>query len=487
MKKLVLLLFFAVLANVQFVKGQDLESQELLKLRNQDFVPIGESNGYVFYYSWMRFKADLKITVYKYKEENLELVDTKEIFIKDIRPKVFNDHCKIDAYFKNNKFYFFYSLLHSGDFHVGLMTVDESLANSQDLQLGVIVETGYELLGNYFISLSPDNKTAIVALKNRCERKKAIGTNTTTNFENTELVCVDLINNKINYSKRLPIDMQEARLSTSQYKTDNDGNLTFIASLSGRKDGNYVGAVGIGMLNKSDEKIKITEIDVTGSSSISSDLIQTKGGDLIYTGSLSNKTLFKILPMDKSKKWIEISLPVYKSSNEKINDNRLYKVTEADNGYFLTFYHGKLNFYGYSTLFKFSVSLITKTGELKWHKELPCLVPIEVNFNGNLGINVISYNNKNFVFFGENKPYELTPRVEKTISETTLYYAYDFKKTNTVMISMDENGTIQKNIINDNEVFVADPSYKDFVSEKGVLFMPLEGKKSYKLKKIVLK
>lgn len=482
MKKIALLLFFAVLANVQFVKGQDLESQELLKLRNQDFIPIGESNGHVFYYSWMRFKADLKITVYKYKEENLELVDTKEIFVKDIKPKVFNDHCKINAYFKNNKFYFFYSLLHSGDFHVGLMTVDESLVNTQDLQLGVIVETGYELLGNYFVSLSPDNKTAIVALKNFCERKKAIGTNTTTNFENTELVYVDLINNKINYSKRLPIDMQEARLSTSQYKTDNEGNLTFIASLSDRKGGNVVHAVGIGMLNKNDEKIKITEIDVTGSSSISSDLTQTKGGDLIYVGTLSNKILFKILPMNKSKKWFEASFPNKTIKMEGFDSDVLYKVTESDNGYFLTFYHRK-----YSNYIRYSVAMINKTGELKWHKELPYVIPIHYNVNGSLGTNAVSYNSKNYVFFGENKSYELTSKIEKMIASYSLNGEYDFKKTNTVMISIDENGTIQKKIINDNEVFVADPSYKDFVSEKGVLFMSLDGKKSYKLKKIVLK
>ncbi len=470
MRKLVLLLFFTLLSNLQLVKGQDLESQELLKLRNQDFTPIGESNGYVYYYSWIRFKTDLKINVYKYNQDNLELVDTKEIFVKDIRPKVFNYHCKINAYIKNNKFYFFYSLLHSGDFHVGLLTVDESLSNTQDLQLGVIVETGYELLGDFYVAFSPDEKSAIVALKNRCERKKAIGTNTTTNFENTELVYVDLMNNKVNYSKRLPIELEEKRLSTSQYKTDNDGSVTCIASISDRNGGNVVYAVGIAQLPKAAEKLKINEIDVTGSTSISNQLIQAKNGDLVYIGNLGNKILFKLLPLDKSKKWLETNF------SNKSSCGVLYKVVESQNGYFLNFTND---------LKLFASTFISQTGELKWNKDMPVTKNYFKNYD--LHVNVVAHQAKEYIVCTENKTELYTPKIQRYLDEGYTQYVYDFKNFQTVMYSFDENGMIEKKTVNTDVDFFANPSSTDFVSEKGALFMPLDGKKSYKLKKITIK
>ena len=481
MKKLTLFLCLALFANTMFIKAQDVESQELLKLKNKDFIAIGESNGNVFYYSWMRFKEDIKITVYKYKEETLELIDTKEVFIKDIRPKVFNDHCKIDAYFKNNKFYFFYSLLHSGDFHIGLKTFDETLTNSTDLQLGIIVETGYELLGNFFVSLSPNEKTAIVALKNFSEKKKAIGTNTTTNFENTELVYVDLINNKVFYNKRLPIEIEEFRLSTSQYKTDNEGNITFIASISDRKGRNRIHAIGIGSLLKNEEKIKISEIDVTGSASISSDLWQAKNGTLIYIAILDSKILFKSLSMGLDKKMVETNISKNAIKEEKTQYDYLFKISETENNYYLSFSHTSKSYYK-----KYSVAKINKSGELLWHKFLPVITPLVLVSTG-LGVNATSYKNKQYVFFSEHKPYEITKKIEKELADSAFATVYDYKKFQTVMMTIDENGMVNKKVLYDNVDFESNPSLKDFSSDNGFLFLPLDGKKAYRLKKIILK
>jgi hypothetical protein len=411
------------------------------------------------------------------------------VFSKNIAPKVFKSNCQVSAHHKNGKFYFFYSLLFSGDYHISLLIIDENLANAKETELGVIVETGYELLGDFQVSLSPDYKSAIVALKNYCESKKAIGTNTRVVYENTELVYVNLTNQTVVYKKRLPIELEESRLKTEQYKTDNEGNVTCIASITDRKALNSIKAVGFGFLKKEDKDLKINEINTQGSASISSKLMQSKNGDLAYIGNLGDKILLKIIPSDKSKQMFEASASKNGFEKTTMPFNVLYKVSESENGYYLTFLHK--NFSSYE---KQSVAFISKTGELKWHKVLPVITPIHYNSNGNMGINSIYYNNKQYVFFTENKPYELTEKVEKMIASNSLSAEYNNKNTNTVMYIVDETGRAEKKVIHDNElygnvngIFGADAADARLVEDTNVLLIPLRGKKILKLKKIGIK
>ena len=488
MKKYSALLFLLFLVNTILLNAQDVESPEFKNDKSTFYRTLGAFNGNVYYYDVKRMKGGVKIIILKYKESTLELLEEKEVYSKLIKPKVFNDRCQVYGFHKNGNFYFFYSLIHSGDYHVSMVTIDENLTNSKENELGVIVETGYELLGSFDVSLSPDCKSAVVALKNYCEGKKAIGTNTGVIFENTELVYVNLINQTVIYKKRLPIELKESRVKTEQYKTDNEGNVKLIISITDRKSLSSIKAIGFGFLNKEDKDLKINEINTENSTSISSKLIQSKNGDLSYIGVLSNSILLKILPVDKSKKWSEKSIS--KNGFESLGSYStvLFRVAESENGYYLTFFHSMFSNYE-----KQSVAFISKSGEFKWHKVLPVITPIHYNSNGNLGINSVYNNNKLFVFFVENKPYELTKKVIKMIAENSLNGEYNNAKTNTVMVTIDENGQFEKRIIHDNAIygdengdFGADPSDAQLIDDTNILVLPIHGGKFLKLQKINL-
>ncbi len=485
MKKTLILFVFALIINILTLNAQDIESPEFKNDKGPFYQTLGASNGFVYYYNVKRVKDEIKINVFKYKESTLELLEEKEVYSKDIKPKVFNDHCKVSAFNKNGKFYFFYSLLYSGDFQVSMVTIDENLSNPKETELGVIVETGYELLGDFFVSLSPDYKSAIVALKNYCEGKKAIGTNTNVVYEKTELVYVNLINGTIVYKKPLPIELEESRVRTEQYKTDNDGNITLLVSITDRKNLRSIKAIGIGFLKKEDKDLKISEINTESSTSISSRFIQAKNGDLVYVGVLSSKILLKIMPLDKTKKMIETSISKSGFDKSDLSSSSLYKVSESENGYFLSFIHGYK---------KQAVAFISKSGEFKWHKVLPLITAIHYNSNGDMGINSIHCNNKQFVFYTENKPYELTDKIEKMIASNTRNAEYNNKNVNTIMVTFDESGHSDKKVIHDNEIygdvngiFGADPADAKLIDDTNVLILPIHGKKVYKLKKIDVK
>ncbi|MES2761669.1 MAG: hypothetical protein V4677_05660 [Bacteroidota bacterium] len=489
MKKQIILLLLALFVNTIMLNAQDMESPEFEKNKGEFYKPLGVSNGNVYYYNVKRVKDDIKINVFKYKESTLELIEEKEVFSKNIAPKVFKSNCQVSAHHKNGKFYFFYSVIYSGDYIVSMVTVDENLSNAKETEIGTIVETGYELLGDFQVAMSPDNKSAVVALKNYCEGKKAIGTNTRVIFENTELVYVNLINQTAVYKKRLPIELEESRVKTEQYKTDNEGNITLIVSITDRKALNSIKAIGFGFLKKEDKDLKINEINTEGSGSISSKLMQSKNGDLVYFGNLGGKVLLKVLPTDNSKKMFEASVSKHEFEPANMPFTALYKVSESDNGYYLTFFHKQFNSYE-----KQSVAFISKTGEFKWHKMLPVVVPIHYNSNGNMGVNSIYYNNKQYVFFTENKPYELTPKIEKMIASNTLNAEYNNENTNTVMYTLDETGKFDKKVVHDNAIYGnvngvlgADAADAKLIEDTNILLMPVYGKKVFRLKKINIK
>lgn len=487
MKKLIPFLFLALITSRLSIKAQDVDSPEFENKKGPYYQALGASNGAVYYYNIKRVKDDIKINIFKYKESTLELLEEKEVFSKNIAPKVFKDNCQVSAYNKNGNFYFFYSLIYSGDYHVSMITVDENLSNAKETEIGTIVETGYELLGEFQVALSPDNKSAIVALKNYCEGKKAIGTNTGVVFENTELIYLNLINQNVIYKKRLPIELEESRLKTDQYKTDNEGNVTLIASITDRKSLRSIKAIGFGFLKKQDSDLKITEINTENSTSISSSFIQTKNGDLLYIGNLNSKILFKLFPSDKNKNTIEQSIS--KNGFEKTDaiNNYLFKVSESENGFFLTFIHAT---YSNSIL---SVAFISKSGEFKWHKLLPKTTAIHYNTNGEFGINTVCYKNKQYVIYSENKPYELTEKVKKMIESNTKTAEYNNKNVNTVMATLDETGVLIKKIIHDNAIYGdvngsigADPYFSKLIDDTGILVITINGKKVFRLKKINL-
>lgn len=484
--------------------SQETTSLTLPKTDIFKFMPIGENNGFLYYFMPNRASGGLKIELYKIKESTFELVERKVVEVDIDGRKAFlnNDYVPMKAYVKNNKFYFFYCVASSGDYYIKMTSLDENLNNPKTRDLGVMVETGYEGLGFFYVDISPDKKSAIVALKNKCERKKAVGTNTDVVYDNTELVCVDLISDKIVYSKRIPIELEENRVQTRNYKIDNYQNVSFIISITNRQSTAAIKAIGTATWNKADDKMKIKETDVKGSKSISNKFWDTKNGDILYTELLDTKLNLNVIPMDKTKQEIhvtllkkdfldekEIDLPVEKQgrdgkmylmpSNFKIS---MIGFSESENGYFITLSRLKrnrpLNYY---------VFFIDKKGLLVWKKKLAFLHPVFYNDNAFCLNRTGCYKNKNYIFVYENKPYDNSDKIKKLLEAEEFYIEYNYKKDNTIMFSIDEKGTANKKTINDNLTSESSLNEDDYFSDNGVYYTELNGKGDLKLQKIELK
>ncbi len=305
---------------------------------------------------------------------------------------------------------------------------------------------------------------------------------------------VDLVNEKIIYSKRLPIEMEEMRLKTHSYVTDNEGNITFVAMIAKRKKDSFmntISGIGIGRLDRKDEKVKLTEIDTKGSVFVAYSITKNKQGDIIHNEELDNNITYKQFMNERNKQNIDFTFELDKFKKENfeqesksepepqvddrvskylLNYNKVKNITflnikESSNRYFASFYHKK-NFNNYH---KYSVAFLSNTGEILWHKSLPYFPSVyECNYNSSSKI--IHYNNKIYLFFYENKPYELTEKTKKMLENDQVSIVYDHKKENTIMISIDEKGIIDKKTINDNLTYEFDFSSEDYVSDAGNLY-----------------
>ena len=89
------------------------------------------------------------------------MLEEKDVYEKNIKPYVVNHKSKIFGYYKNNKYYFFYSVVHADEYNISMVTFDENFTNPKETELDVIAETSSSLLGGFSVSLSPDCKSAI--------------------------------------------------------------------------------------------------------------------------------------------------------------------------------------------------------------------------------------------------------------------------------------------------------------------------------------
>ncbi len=415
--------------------GQEVQSLELLKTNMEKFKPIGESNGFLYYYVPNRGAGGLKIEIYKIKESTFELVDRKIVDVEVTGRKVFlnEDNAAMKAYFKNNKFYFFYCMASSGDFYVYLTTMDESFANMKTTEIGVMEGVERNYFGFLYVDLSPDFKSAIVTLKNTCESRSKARIAYTIVYENTELVYVDLINEKIVYSKRLPIELDKLRYMTKDYITDNEGNITFIASIVKREiiaGTIFLSGIGVGYFKKSDETMSVKEIDIKGSKTIYYSIVKNKKGNIFHTQKLNDDVVYKIQPLDKSKKMIEVK--GYYLNHVSTDDGNL---VENENNFI--FLNDNLE----------EVRKINKKDIFNLPKEASSLT----------NSREYSLKNKTFFIWGEAKASELSEKDKNT--------------KNTFMCSVDENGIVKtKRLINDNLIYEFDFSSEDYVSDAGNLY-----------------
>ena len=490
MKKNITLLFLCLFANILLLNAQDVESPEFKNKIEYYYQPLGASNGNIYYYDIIRIKDGIKIHVFKYKESTLELLEEKDVYEKNIKPYVVNHKSKIFGYYKNNKYYFFYSVVHADEYNISMVTFDENFTNPKETELDVIAETSSSLLGGFSVSLSPDCKSAIVALKNYNERKaEYIGIT-----EKTELIYVNLINQTIVYKKFLPIEINGYHLKTKDLKTDNEGNIALIATICDklRLSADHkrievpIKGEGFGFLSKEDKDLKIKEFNLGNSLTISSFFKQTKNGDLIYLADLSDNILMKVLSTDKTKKLLEVSINKNDFVKTGSAGESLFAITESENGYFLNLETGGWKHY---------VAFISKSGELKWNKELPMATSIYYNANGDNGTTSVCYNNKLIFFTTEHKPYELTDRIQKKLIDIGARNAeYNNKNTNAIVFTLDESGHVDKRIIYDNEIygssngnFGATTGNVNLFDDSNIFIMPILSPKLFRLNKIIIK
>ena len=489
MNKLFVILFFLIIGNWTKLFSQTIESAEIPLIKNRNIKFLGESDGKAYFYGNEIHKNIIMLTIYKFNPKNLELIDTNVVFIKEFAPKVFNNNtgkCKVEAIYKNNKFYFFYSLIQAHDYYIYLKTFDESLTNEKTIELGTIVETGYEYKGNFFVTINPNCKNALVILKNFCERKKAVGSNTEI-YEKTELINYDLINNKTVFTKNIPIDLGEYRLKTEQYKFDNEGNISCMASTAERQ-GQYdvIHSLAVGYLEKNSEKITFMNVDLTGIVTLSASFKQLINGDLLYIiASEKSITIKYICPKDQTKNFVkQISSASFQNVKKEFH---VSDISEASNGFYLTLKSNRYNNYGFSSFKEYGVAYISKVGELLWSKSFQLIAPLFYDPITDFYSSSVVKDNKLHFFYLENKPYEMTNKIQKQVKEEITNAVYDLRKFNTIESTVDEKGAITKKVICDNETYELNPNLDEKITIGESVYFPTIFKKNFQIKKVVLK
>lgn len=464
------------------------ESAVIPYTKNANLTSLGGSNGYIFFYATELHREVIRITIYKFKADNLELVESKDIVMKDFSPYAFTGTGKIIGTLKNNKIFFFYSLIEEHDYSVFVKTLDENLSNERTVELGSIKETGYQNLGNFFVEYSPDNRLALLTLTNYCERKKAVGLNTEI-FEDTEFIDYDMVSNQVEYRKRIPIDIDAYRQKTQQHKIDNDGNVAFISTLAEREDRyGYVRGISLGYSTSEKDQLAFSKINTEGMSSFSSGLYLLKNSDLVYAAVSKNKVKIKYVSVKNP------SMNYEKEVNSSYlrdfkDDFQIEDLVETGDGFYLIFRKaGIMDYTGYISYSEdrfLPIAFFDKAGNYKWSKLLPVIKPL-YRYYERRGVNAVFSNNKLHVFYTENKPYEITEKNQKLLDEDRTILAKDYKKHHTVEAIVDENQVITKQTIEDSTGFLVNPKEENMVLYEGNLYFVSDGKKVFKIKKVIL-
>ena len=470
MKKTFLYVISVLLLSIYAGKAQNMEGPGF-KVRDQS--ALGASNGSLYYYNFAVFKKGYKVTVYKYNMETLAETGKEELIIPPVEGFTGWNPQTVTAKIINDKFYFFYTVYGKDlKLPVYMTTCNSDLTNLKHVETGMLVQNAGWSTVNFSVNFSPDNKTALIVIKNCCDKMKLKLTSLTTATygvnsvcEDVTLVYLDLVNNTVKATKTLPVEMNGFRLRTRLHQIDNNDNVSFIASIVKEKmdDNNTIEATSTATLLKADKNVNISELNLGDTKKISSHLLQLKDGGTVYLGMLDTKIIFRLIPSGAKQKDLETTIP-RKKLTATPNSAAFYELTESDAGYYVCLYHGYSNY---------SVAFINKQGELLWHKTLPAIQKVfESSTTTEPGPYVFSSNSKLYFMFLENKPYEENKKVLKALRDSTYISEYDFKKLNTTLITMDESGKAIKQIVNDNEITFARPD-KDIIRDKDYLYQDL--------------
>ncbi len=478
MKKTFFYLISFLLLSVCVSKAQTMEGPEF-ESRTQ--TPLGTSNGSLYYYNFEVFKKGYKITVYKYNAETLAETSKGELVIPQVEGFKSWNLPVVVAKIIDGKFYFFYAVF-GKDFKmpIYLTTCNADLTNARHIETGTLIQNANWNTVNYSVNFSPDNKTALIVIKNYCDKMKLkmTGINTAgysagTICEDVTLVYFDLVNYTVKATKTLPVEMNGLKLKTRQHQIDNTDNVSFIASIAKEKViTNTIEATSTATLLKDEKNVNISEINIDNTKKISSYLLQLKNGDVAYLGMLDTKVIFRLIPSGKKEKSIETTFLRTKLTANP-NNASFYSFKETEAGYYLCLDHGHSDY---------SVAFINKTGELLWHKIIPGIrkVYTVTEYVDYLPYTFVNDNKLNFVFL-ENKPYEETKKTLKALNDSVFISQYDYKNFNTTLVTIDELGKTKKDVINDNGVSYAGPN--NIIYDKNFMFLQL----STRVKSVPLK
>ncbi len=374
MKKILVL--FCLLSTTLSTSAQTFtkegESMEIKsKYPNADFLGSDNENYYAVSYNLdNKFIFDFlkvnKNSLSKVSQQQLTVEFQKFHYLQE------TGACDLNVFFRQDKIYIIYGLLDTegstADFRIYMKVLNKNFEIISDEQIGHIVDTGYEKQGSYEVVLSPDGKTALVVMKNLCEKKKAFGYNMIV-FENTELVWIDLASGKKTFSKFLPIEDGDKRIKTSQYKLANNGNLTFILMHYPKSDHRTTFASYIGINKFKKEDIEVNEIKFNSTDSIvSNSLTQLPNEKVIYLFKTKNRYIYKIINVSDGKVELEKEYSLHKSKDGELETD-VKEIFESDKHfYFLSLGHISTPFYyeEYMTAYK-----LTKEGEFVWARVIP--------------------------------------------------------------------------------------------------------------------
>lgn len=480
--------FIAFLLLSTPAKSQNLEGPEFKERQMQ---PIGELNGFLYYYHIDSQKFKMRLCIYKYDANTLEEVEVKKLFL----PQQIGYDLPVEPKIIGNKFYFFYCGWKTNYRDVRLCVFDDHFTNEIYPDLGDLTKNIDVEKFSFDFFLSPDKKNALIEIKLFCDKFKLdvspgldVNFVAKTNCEDITLLYFDTQRNEIKMMKKLPIEMDGFRLKSSQFKIDNSNNVTFIASIAQIKNrDNKIEATSTATLKNNEENIKINELKLGDTKKISSYLTQLKNGDVVYFGILDSKVLFRFIPTDKTKQEFETSFSNVDFMKANVDTDIVYNISECQKGYYLSL----LDKYSVGMVDKYqtiSTAFVNKEGKLMWYKAFPTIKKVyaSTDFYYNAPL-VFAYNNKNYVCIIENKPYEESKEVLKSLKNNKLIYVSKNEKLNSTLFSIDADGTMKKEVIHDNARILGNPAPWDIVSDKGYFILPL-GKGYYtQLKKVYLK
>ncbi|MNV12704.1 hypothetical protein D3C71_1033160 [compost metagenome] len=485
MKTLLYLLF--ILINTPRLFAQTTNSVEMPIVNGADFVYLGESNEFFYYASIVTPGDDkIKVSIQKFNSSTLELLETKDVFPRDFVPKEYVYHvnsCKVKVVYKNSKFYFFFTLAKGRNQVLFVKTLDVAFSNEKNLKIGGIDE---KIDGNgdsFQILFSNDDSKALVILQKEYLRAtKAFGVNVPKEFyQHSELFGYDLINDEVLFVKPIPEELQELKLKSDYYQIDNEGNVIFLIKLAEATDEyNKLRQLLVGYFKIEESILETKELDISGMQNFYGRIMYLKNDDFMFVAQSGEDLRLSYISISDPAKNFDKSINCFSNGIKEQKEIHLGETVVTEKNIYFTFSDFRDNI---------SALCISIDGNVQWGITIPLVRRLYEYraYNESIGTSSAFINGNLHILCVENKPYEITPKIQKELDQDIRGIVYDLKKFETVLFTIDQKGDVEQRKINDKEDYYINPIYSDFISSHNSLMMVTKRyKKTFFLKKMDL-